>query len=130
MRRLAFGTFGAICIAFPVMAEDFMFSYNTELSSADAYSSSGQPLEGWCSLIQQDRANWHRFGKRDGDDQPDPFFDRPEHRAMIQGKCDVRANSFSDPGAQIRSGNRQFYLTVQVFGTGGQVTRIAFSDGF
>lgn len=46
------------------------------------------------------------------------------------GKCEVRPNSFADPGEQIRSGNRQFYLTVQVFGEGNNITRIRFTDGF
>lgn len=121
---------GAICVASPALASDFMFSYNAELSQADAYSSTGQPLEGWCSLIQQDRANWHRFGKRDADDESDPFFDISERRAMIEGTCRADQDQFAEPGAQLRNGNRQFYLTIRVFGEGGQVTRIEFTDGF
>ena len=117
-------------LAVPAQADEVMFSYNAELSVADAHSSNGQPLEGWCSLIRQDRANWHRFGKRDPDDEADPFFDSPERRAMIEGKCEINPNRFRDPGAQIRSGNRQFFLSIQVYGTVGQVTRIVFGDGF
>jgi len=130
VKLLMCSAIGAVWFALPVSADQIMFSYNTELSVTDAFSSSGQPLEGWCSLIQQDRANWHRFNKRDPEDEPDPFFGSPEHRAMIAGKCEIGSNQFADPGDQIRTGNRQFYITVQVFGTGGQVMRIAVSDGF
>ena len=83
-------------------------------------------MEGWCAILQQDRANFHRFSKRDPDDETDPFFNTPERRAMMTGKCEV----VKDPGAQIRSGNRQFYMTVQVFGNGNRVTRIRTADAF
>jgi len=116
-------------ISTPAIAETFLFSYNTELSRSDAYSSRGAPLEGWCAILQQDRANWHRFNKRDPDDEADPFFVNAERRGMMSGKCDVDPKAFKDPGHQIRSGNRQFYLTVQVFGTGNRITRISTTDG-
>ena len=128
--KLFYILLSTIFAAAPTLADDLMFSYNTELSQADAYSSQGRPLEGWCSLIQQDRANWHRFSKRDADDEPDPFFDSSERRALIEGTCRVAQGQFADPGEQIRSGNRQFYLTIRVFGQGGRVTRTEFSDGF
>ena len=130
MKNLILSFIFAASIASPAKADEIMFTYNTELSTVDAYNSGGTPLEGWCALLQQDRANWHRFNKRDQYDEGDPFFDSPQNRAMMVGKCEVTSNSFSDPGAQIRSGSRQFDLTVQVFGSGGQVTLIRFSDRF
>lgn len=129
MKWFVMSAVGAIFVALPVRAEQLLFSYNAELSATDAFSSNGEPLEGWCTLIRQDRANWHRFNKRDPDDEADPFFGNPERRAMITGKCEVRPSQFVDPGAQIRTGNRQFYITVDVFGTGEQVTRITVADG-
>lgn len=120
----------ALLLAGPAAAEEFWFSYNTELSLQDAYNSRGVPLEGWCPILQQDRANWHRFNKRDPYDEGDPFFHTPERRAMMTDKCVYDPRVFSDPGAQIRSGARQFDLTVQVYGAGGKVTRIVTADRF
>lgn len=114
----------------PASAESLMFSYNTLLSQTDAFNSRGAPLEGWCALLQQDRANFHRFNKRDADDEADPFFNTPERRAMMSGKCAVDPRAFKDPGAQIRSGNREFHLNVRVYGIGARVTRITTADAF
>ncbi len=130
MRRFLLGFCVVFSPAFAAQAEEIMFSYGTELTLQDAVSSRGTPLEGWCTLLQQDRANWHRFNRRDTYDEPDPYFHSAERRAMMAGKCEVNGNVFADPGAQIRSGNRTFDLTVQVYGSGGQVTRIIFADRF
>ena len=96
-RWLLASLFGLHLFALPASAENFMFSYNTLLSSTDAFSSKGAPLEGWCTLLQQDRANFHRFKKRDPEDEPDPFFNTPERRAMMTGKCEPDPNTFRDP---------------------------------
>lgn len=131
LRNLALASvLGLPMLSNPASAESLMFSYNTLLSPTDAFNSRGAPLEGWCALLQQDRANFHRFNKRDADDEADPFFTTSERRAMMTGKCEVDARMFKDPGAQIRSGNRQFHLTVQVFGDGKRVTRIRTADAF
>lgn len=130
MKNILMGTLLAASVAFPLKADNHGFSYNTELSMNDAFNSRGVPLEGWCALLQQDRANFHRFNKRDQYDETDPFFDNPERRAMMTGKCEVNSNQFSDPGTQIRSGNRQFDLTVQVFTSGSQITLIRIADRF
>ena len=121
---------GTVLIPLASLADGMMFSYNTLLSPVDAFSSKGVPLEGWCSILQQDRANFHRFKKRDADDESDPFFTTPERRAMMTGKCEVDPGAFKDPGAQIRSGNRQFHLIIQVFGNGNKVTKIRTADAF
>ena len=125
----------AACLALPASvgtasADSFMFAYSTALSMTDAYSSRGVPLEGWCALLQQDRANYHRFGKRDPDDEGDPFFTTPERRAMMTGKCKIAPGVFTDPGAQVRSGNREFHLRVQIYGDGQRITRIRMTDAF
>lgn len=130
MKKILMGALMAASTAGLAQADGHGFSYSTELSINDAFNSRGVPLEGWCALLQQDRANWHRFNKRDQYDEGDPFFDSPKRRAMMEGKCVVSPNSFTDPGAQIRSGNRQFDLTIQVFTSGGQVTQIRFGDRF
>ncbi|MEO1609895.1 MAG: hypothetical protein AAFR90_11265 [Pseudomonadota bacterium] len=121
---------GLPMLSSPASAESFMFSYNTLLSPVDAFNSRGEPLEGWCALLKQDRANFHRFNKRDADDEADPFFNTSERRALMSGKCEVDPRAFKDPGAQIRSGNREFYLNVRVYGDGTRVTQITTADAF
>ena len=48
--------------------DDFMFSYFTWLSPRDTYNSRGAPLNDVCAIVQQDRANVHKFGNPDSSD--------------------------------------------------------------
>lgn len=121
---------GVHAMATPASAEFLMFSYSTVLGRTDAFSSSGVPLQGLCEILRQDRANYHRFMKRDPDDGPDPFFVSQERRDMMMGKCETDANVIANPGKQIRRSNREFRLNVLVFGDGVDVARIQTSDDF
>ena len=101
-----------------------MFEYYATLSPRDTYNSKGVPLNDVCAIVQQDRANVHRFGNPDGD-APDGFFTTPERRAMIQGKCDyVRSHHTVE---RIRSQYIGFVL-VRVYGSGGTVTRVQIME--
>lgn len=105
-------------------AESLMFEYYATLSTKDTYNSRGQPLNSVCAIVQQDRANVHKFGNPDGD-KPDSFFTTPARRAMIKGKCDyVRSHHTVD---RIRSQYIGFVL-VRVFGTGERITRVKISE--
>ncbi|MCV6591692.1 MAG: hypothetical protein OIF48_01975 [Silicimonas sp.] len=101
-------------------AESLMFEYFTMLSTADTYNSRGAALGDVCAIVQQDRANVHKFGNPD-QDQFDPYFTTPERRAMIAGKCDYARDYHTVE--RIRSGFIGFVM-VRVFGIGGQVTRL------
>ncbi len=104
-----------------VTAEQALFEYYAILSPQDTYNSSGAPLNDVCAIVQQDRANVHKFGKRDAADNVDAFFTTPARRAMITGKCDYDPTYHTV--ARIRS---QFigYVRIVVFGTGDRITRI------
>ena len=121
MKRLvaAFAVWLGLGVA-PVAAESLIFEYYATLSPRDTFSSRGVPLDSVCAIVQQDRANVHRFGNPDGD-QPDPFFTTPERRAMIKGRCDYVVGYHTVE--RIRS---QFigFVLVRVFGSAGQVTRV------
>ena len=119
----------AAFMATPATGQDQMLEYFTLLGLNDAYNSRGAPLDDFCAIVQQDRANWHRFGKREQYDGADPFFDSTERRAMIAGKCDYDRGYFANPGQRIRSGERSFYVYVRVYGSGGQVTRVLIAEG-
>ena len=101
-------------------AESLMFEYYATLSPQDTYNSQGKPLNDVCAIVQQDRANVHRFGNPVGE-QPDSFFTSSERRAMISGKCDYSRSYHTVD--RIRS---QFigFVLVRVYGSGGSVTRI------
>ena len=76
--------------------DGFMFQYYTTLSPHDTYNSRGAPLNDVCAIVQQDRANVHRFGNPDRE-TPDSFFTNTERRAMIAGKCDLGPNGSKVP---------------------------------
>ncbi len=101
-------------------AESLMFEYHSMLTPNDKYNSRGAPLNDFCAIVQQDRANVHRFGNPDGD-QPDGFFTTSERRAMIAGRCDyVRSYHTVE---RIRTQYIGFVL-VRVYGSGNSVTRV------
>lgn len=119
MKHLSIALALALC---PVsaLAESLMFEYYATLSPQDTYNSRGVPLNDVCAIVQQDRANVHKFGNPDRD-RPDPFFTSPDRRAMIAGKCDyVRGYHTVE---RIRSQYIGFVL-VRVYGSGGWVTRV------
>lgn len=62
-------------------------SYRTTLGASDMQNSSGLRLTDFCAIVQQDRANYHRFGIRDPGDQGDPHFANRSNRSKIAGNC-------------------------------------------
>ncbi len=60
-----------------------LVSYSTKLSKTDHYNSSGKFLSDAPAIIQQDRANNHRFNKPDPEDESDSFFTTLERRLII-----------------------------------------------
>ncbi|NRB04603.1 MAG: hypothetical protein HRU30_15230 [Rhodobacteraceae bacterium] len=119
----------AAWISTPASAESLMHDFYTSLGPADAYNSRAQPLDNICAILQQDRANWHKFGKREQFDGGDFFFTTPARRALITQTCQYDASYYAQPGERIRSGVRNFYVYVRVFGSGGAVTRVLISEG-
>jgi len=70
-------------------AQDLMAVYDARLDPHDLVNSSGQPLGSVCAVVQQDRANYHRFGKRGQVDETDPIFADKTMRARIAGSCAI-----------------------------------------
>ena len=122
---LVTATFLALCAApSPSAAESLMFEYYATLSPNDTYNSRGAALNDVCAIVQQDRANVHKFGNPDRE-QPDPFFTTPERRAMIAGKCDYDRNHHTV--SRIRNQVIGFVL-VRVYGAGNAVTRVQIRE--
>ena len=58
--------------------------YKAQLSARDHFSSNGSRLSDVASVIRQDRANFHKFGLRDAQDQSDDFFANASNREALE----------------------------------------------
>lgn len=65
-------------------AEGMLGSYVARISERDHRASDGYPLGSAAQMVRQDRANWHKFHRRDSDDQGDPWFRTDGSRADLQ----------------------------------------------
>lgn len=109
-------------------AQELMVDYFTMLSRNDLYNSNGVQLGDFAAMLQQDRANYHRFGRADQLDQGDWLFLERGARAQIPALFAngpgvapyIRNNALSGQGA---------YVYVQVFGSNGVPRYIVVSEG-
>lgn len=76
-----------------VSAQDYSALYQVRLSERDHYSSSGAKLTSVAAILRQDRANYHKFNKRDAEDQSDRFFSSAGNRGLLEGYYNNIANS-------------------------------------
>lgn len=118
----------AVCLmASHAAAQDLMASYYTLLTGADLSNSSGVPLGDFCAVVQQDRANYHRFGIRHDMDQPDPVFHDRAMRARIASTCALAAGSEYLPASLAQYGSK--FVLVRVYGGGGVPSLVLVSEG-
>lgn len=68
----------------PVLADELIESYIARLGANDHFNSSGGRLASPALIIRQDRANFHKFGLRDPEDQDDGFFQNANNRELLQ----------------------------------------------
>lgn len=100
--------------ASPSMGQELIAEYFTTIGPSDRFSSKGAPLRDFCAIVQQDRANFHRFGVRDQLDRGDPIFANRAARARISGRCRVMPGYEYIPDAVLRGASR--HIWVQVYG--------------
>ncbi|MBZ9797511.1 hypothetical protein [Mesorhizobium sp. ES1-4] len=65
-------------------ADDMLGSYVARISDRDHQASDGYALDSAAQMVRQDRANWHKFHRRDRDDQGDERFTTNDRRAELQ----------------------------------------------
>ena len=113
----------AAAVAAPARAQQAIGYYCAWLGPEDFVSSRGVRLTSLPAIIQQDRANFHRFGIRHEADMDDPWFGSQEARAAIPG---LYRRDLSDPGIEraVMSGTMR-YVLVTLHGTGGAVTALS-----
>ena len=102
-------------------AQELIASYTAHLSSRDHFNSRGIRLRNAAAIIRQDRANFHRFGLRDPDDEWDSFFGSKANRARMESMLN---NGTSDPGVRSRIVNGTPIVRVEIYGRGSRGTYI------
>jgi hypothetical protein len=68
----------------PAEADEFLGSYVARISDRDHHASDGYPLDSAAQMVRQDRANYHKFRRRDRDDENDVWFRGNEDRARLE----------------------------------------------
>lgn len=85
---LALATFILSPLAFAYSGEDF---YGCVISAQDRINSKGAKLTTVRGILAQDRANYHKFKKRDAKDAGDSSFTNAEMRQLWQSsKVDIK----------------------------------------
>ncbi|MCI5097811.1 MAG: hypothetical protein MRY77_15975 [Rhodobacteraceae bacterium] len=110
---------GTISVAGPAQAQEQVLGYYMALlGPQDRMNSRGVPLSDARAIVQQDRANFHRFGIRHADDQYDPWFSSPDQRRAMGPKLQIY------PGTARIIERQNALIAVTVFGINGRVSRI------
>jgi hypothetical protein len=65
-------------------ADQYLGSYTARISDQDHHASDGYALDTAAQMVRQDRANWHKFGSGDREDQDDPWFTTQSARARLE----------------------------------------------
>lgn len=65
-------------------ADSMLGSYVARISERDHQASDGYALDSAAQMVRQDRANWHKFHRRDADDESDSWFTTNDERADLQ----------------------------------------------
>ncbi|MGA9322164.1 MAG: hypothetical protein WBW06_14020 [Xanthobacteraceae bacterium] len=115
---LAIAAAACMCTLAQAQAQQLIGSYVALLSERDHFNSNGQRLESAAAIIRQDRANFHRFGIRDPEDQDDPFFGDEANRAALEQMLE---RGHADPGVVARIVNGVALIKVDIYRDAGGV---------
>ena len=114
---------GVLVAATPVVfAQEVIDEYSAYISENDLYNSNGDRLREAWQIIRQDRANVHRYGLIDEDDEGDYFFDNADNRALLEMLVAQGALSRAASRAIV---NGDIGIYVQVFGRGNRATHVS-----
>lgn len=127
MIRLFAALFVSVMFVTPASAQDLLGGYFAFIGYEDTRNSKGQALRNFCAIVQQDRANYHKFGIRHEWDESDSWFTTPQARSKISTNCHVAAGSEYIPSAVLRGEPR--FIRVQVFGRGGVPQWVEIHEG-
>lgn len=117
----------ALAIASPASAQNIVEFYQTWIGPEDYFNSSGMRLSDPCTIVRQERANFHRFGIRHPSDESDRIFANPDARAWMEGRCQFRSSN-GRVLDHLRRG-LPVYIRVHVIGGGGQLHHLEIMEG-
>ena len=107
-------------------AQQLIGSYVALLSEADHFNSNGQRLTSAAAIIRQDRANFHRYGIKDPEDETDTFFADEGNRAALEQMLE---RGRADPGVISRIVNGTPLVRVDIYrGVSGPFVRVTLVD--
>ena len=87
-------------------------SYVAVLSERDHLNSNGERLTSAAAIIRQDRANYHKLGKRDPGDENDRFFASANNREILE---QLLSRGSSNPAALRAIVNGTPTVTVSIY---------------
>ena len=68
----------------PAAADQLLGSYVARISRNDKQASDGYRLDTAAQMVRQDRANWHKFGSGDAEDEDEAWFTSTASRARLE----------------------------------------------
>lgn len=111
----------ALTLAGPALADDLIGSYSAYISQADLHNSKGQKLTQVWQILRQDRANFHKFGIRDPEDENDIFFASISNREKFESMIMKGAVTAGAKQILLNGGAMVF---VEIFGQNGIGTSV------
>ena len=75
----------SLVLSSPVLAQGRVLAdYTARISAQDKVNSAGERLDTVGAILRQDRANYHRFGHPDAEDEADAFFTDAHARGRFE----------------------------------------------
>ena len=68
----------------PALAQELLDSYIARIGPNDHFNSRGVRLKSASAIIRQDRANFHKFGRGDAEDESDSYFNSKANRGRME----------------------------------------------
>ena len=105
-----------LCITFMAVfarADESVEVYLTVISENDRHDSKGNRLKKFEQVIRQDRANFHKYGKKDDGDEGDNSFGTATGRANLEGYLKIGTTN-ADVRKRILNG-KELYVAVSIW---------------
>jgi hypothetical protein len=111
-----------LALTAPAAAQTYMGTYTAWIGQQDLYNSNGVRLTEPWQIIRQDRANYHRFNRRDAGDAGDAWFHNADARAALEQAV---MNYGLDPASRQMILQGGAWVQVDLYGYGNRVRQVA-----
>ncbi len=102
----------ALATTMPASADTLLGSYIARMGDNDHYASDGYKLDTAAQVVRQDRANWHKFGRGDAEDDDDRWFASTNARARFETMLNKSGAMTQQVRREILNGNPVVKVTV------------------